>query len=108
MNRKHRLLVCNIQAAGTGMDGLQQVCSNMFFVEYPDRYTDIEQTVARLERMGQTMPVTITYLMANGTVDEDYRDMLNDKRSITQTVNDGRSELEFLKRKFRTLKREVK
>ena len=99
--RKYRVLVCNIQAAGTGMDGLQQASSNMFFVEYPDRYTDIEQTVARLERMGQTMPVTVTYLMASGTVDEDYRDMLNDKRSITQTVNNGQSELEFLKRKFR-------
>ena len=109
--RKYRVLVCNIQAAGTGMDGLQQASSNMFFVEYPDRYTDIEQTVARLERMGQTMPVTVTYLMASGTVDEDYRDMLNDKRSITQTVNDGRSELEFLKRKFRMgkgFKREVR
>lgn len=109
--RKYRVLVCNIQAAGTGMDGLQQASSNMFFVEYPDRYTDIEQTVARLERMGQTMPVTVTYLMASGTVDEDYRDMLNDKRSITQTVNDGQSELEFLKRKFRMgkgFKREVR
>ena len=108
---KYRVLVCNIQAAGTGMDGLQQASSNMFFVEYPDRYTDIEQTVARLERMGQTMPVTVTYLMASGTVDEDYRDMLNDKRSITQTVNDGQSELEFLKRKFRMgkgFKREVR
>lgn len=109
--RKYRVLVCNIQAAGTGMDGLQQASSNMFFVEYPDRYTDIEQTVSRLERMGQTMPVTVTYLMASGTVDEDYRDMLNDKRSITQTVNDGQSELEFLKRKFRMgkdFKREVR
>lgn len=110
-SRKYRVLVCNIQAAGTGLDGLQQVCSNMFFVEYPDRYTDIEQTVSRLERMGQTMPVTITYLMAPNTVDEDYRGMLESKRSITQTVNNGQSELEFLMRKFRMkngFRREVK
>lgn len=99
---EYRMLACNIQAAGTGMDGLQKVCSNMFFIEYPDRYTDIEQTVSRLERMGQSMPVTITYLMANGTIDEDYRDMLDSKKSITQTINSGMDEMEFLRRKLRS------
>lgn len=96
-----RVLVCNIQAAGTGLDGLQAVCSNMIFIEYPDKYTDIEQTISRLERMGQELPVSVSYLMASGTVDEDYRGMLENKRTITQTVNRGVSELEFLKHKFR-------
>lgn len=99
--REFRVLICNIQAAGTGLDGLQSVCSNMVFVEYPDRYTDIEQTVSRLERMGQTMPITVTYLMAPGTIDEDYRGMLESKRTITQTVNRGTSEIEFLKNKLK-------
>ena len=99
--REFRVLICNIQAAGTGLDGLQSVCSNMVFVEYPDRYTDIEQTVSRLERMGQTMPITVTYLMASGTIDEDYRGMLESKRTITQTVNRGTSEIEFLKNKLK-------
>lgn len=99
--REFRVLICNIQAAGTGLDGLQSVCSNMVFVEYPDRYTDIEQTVSRLERMGQTMPITVTYLMAPGTIDEDYRGMLESKRTITQTVNRGASEIEFLKNKLK-------
>lgn len=99
--REFRVLICNIQAAGTGLDGLQSVCSNMVFVEYPDRYTDIEQTISRLERIGQNLPVTVTYLMAPGTIDEDYRGMLESKRTITQTVNRGASEIEFLKRKLR-------
>lgn len=99
--REFRVLICNIQAAGTGLDGLQSVCSNMAFVEYPDRYTDIEQTVSRLERMGQSLPVTVTYLMAPGTIDEDYRGMLESKRTITQTVNWGTSEIEFLKNKLK-------
>ena len=99
--REFRVLICNIQAAGPGLDGLQSVCSNMVFVEYPDRYTDIEQTVSRLERMGQTMPITVTYLMAPGTIDEDYRGMLESKRTITQTVNRGTSEIEFLKNKLK-------
>lgn len=99
--REFRVLICNIQAAGTGLDGLQSVCSNMVFVEYPDRYTDIEQTVSRLERMGQNLSVTVTYLMAPGTIDEDYRGMLESKRTITQTVNRGTSEIEFLKNKLK-------
>ena len=99
--REFRVLICNIQAAGTGLDGLQSVCSNMVFVEHPDRYTDIEQTISRLERMGQTMPITVTYLMAPGTIDEDYRGMLESKRTITQTVNRGTSEIEFLKNKLK-------
>ena len=56
-----RLLFANIGCLGTGVDGLQKVCSNMAILELPPRPSDLVQVIGRLERSGQQNPVTRIY-----------------------------------------------
>lgn len=99
---KHRLLFANIQSAGTGTDGLQTHCSDMIFMELPDRSTDIDQTIARLERMGQQNSVTVTYLLSPQTIDVEMMETLDDKRILTDAINAGRNSNEVFTDKFFT------
>jgi len=48
-----RIFIGNVEAAGTGVDGLQKVCSTMLFVEFDLRPGKIEQAIDRLHRMLQ-------------------------------------------------------
>lgn len=98
--KKHRLLFANIQSAGTGTDGLQENCSNLFYIELPDKSTDLEQTNSRLERMGQKNSINITYLLSPETIDVEARETVKDKSLITGVVNRGMNENELLARKF--------
>lgn len=98
--RKHRLLFANIQSAGTGTDGLQTHCSDMIYIELPDRSTDVEQTNARLERMGQTSTITVTYLLSPDTIDVEMKETLDGKKMLTDIVNAGHSENELIAMKF--------
>jgi SWI/SNF-related matrix-associated actin-dependent regulator 1 of chromatin subfamily A len=98
--RKHRLLFANIQSAGTGTDGLQTHCSDMIYIELPDRSTDVEQTNARLERMGQKNTITVTYLLSPETIDVEMKETLDGKKMLTDIVNAGHSENELIAMKF--------
>lgn len=105
---KCRVLFANIQSAGTGVDGLQKVCNNLFYIELPDRYTDLEQATARLERMGQQNPIEVTFLLSPDTIDKDIWDVLNDKKLVTGVINTGGSEDQLISRKFYLHKHERK
>lgn len=98
--KKHRLLFANIQSAGTGTDGLQDNCSNLFYIELPDKSTDLEQTNSRLERMGQKNSINVTYMLSPDTIDVEMRETVKDKSLITGVVNKGLNENELLARKF--------
>lgn len=98
--KKFRLLFANIQSAGTGTDGLQENCSNLFYIELPDKSTDLEQTNSRLERMGQKNSINITYLLSPDTIDVEMRETVQDKSLITGVVNKGFCENELLAKKF--------
>lgn len=99
-NGGHRLLFANIQSAGTGTDGLQDNCSNLVYIELPDKSTELEQANARLERMGQRNSINITYLLSPDTIDADIKEMVADKGVITGLVNKGGNENELLTKKF--------
>ena len=99
-NGGHRLLFANIQSAGTGTDGLQDNCSNLVYIELPDKSTELEQANARLERMGQRNSINITYLLSPDTIDTDIKEMVADKGMITGLVNKGGNENELLTKKF--------
>lgn len=99
-NGGHRLLFANIQSAGTGTDGLQDNCSNLVYIELPDKSTELEQANARLERMGQRNSINITYLLSPDTIDADIKEMVADKGMITGLVNKGGNENELLTKKF--------
>lgn len=84
-----RLLFANIGCLGTGVDGLQKVCSNMAILELPPRPSDLVQVIGRLERSGQQNPITIQYLLSSSTIDKDLWEMLKNKKSVTDMLNKG-------------------
>lgn len=99
-NGQHRVLFANIQSAGTGTDGLQDSCSNLVYIELPDKSTELEQANARLERMGQRNSINITFLLSPETIDVEIKEMVAEKGMITGLVNRGGNESELLTKKF--------
>lgn len=84
-----RLLFANMGCLGTGVDGLQKVCSNMAILELPPRPSDLVQVIGRLERSGQENPVIIQYLLSSSTIDKNLWEMLKNKKSVTDMLNKG-------------------
>lgn len=87
--KESRVLFANIGCLGTGVDGLQKVCSNMAILELPPRPSDLVQVIGRLERSGQENPVTIQYLLSPETIDQDLWGMLKGKKDVTDMLNKG-------------------
>ena len=65
-----RVIILNIVSGGTGLDGLQKVCSRVIFFESDWTPAGNDQAIARVERMGQTSPVLVDMLMALGGIEE--------------------------------------
>lgn len=79
----------NMQSAGTGVDGLQNVCSNMLIMELPWRPSDLTQAIGRLDRSGQEEAVTVTFILSDETFDTEMWSMLGGKEQVTEAVNKG-------------------
>lgn len=77
---KCRVLAGTIDALGTGVDGLQEVCHVCVFIDRDPRPTINEQCEARLFRNGQKETVLCYYLECEKTVDK-HMDKLNSIRS---------------------------
>ena len=94
-----KIFIGNIASAGIGIDGLQHVCSNGLFVEMSYIPKEIEQCIGRLDRMGQTSPVNIQFLIAESSKDEDLINTLVEKsENINVILNErrGLDEIAFI------------
>lgn len=65
-----QIFLGQIQAAGTGVDGLQKVCNNVLFAEASWTPGENEQCVDRLHRIGQHSAVLAQFLVAPNSLDE--------------------------------------
>ena len=74
-----RVFLGNIAAAGTGVDGLQNVCDEAIFVEQDWVPSSNAQAIMRLCRIGQKNPVRARIFSLYGSVDERVQDVLTDK-----------------------------
>ena len=83
-----RLLIGNIQAAGTGIDGLQ-VAKNAAFVELPWQPGAALQAEDRIYRIGTVEDVWIWYLVAKDTAEVKLCKLLQHKQEIASSVLDG-------------------
>lgn len=84
------ILVGQMQAAGTGTDGLQKVCNWMLLPEPSWSPGDNEQIAGRIgARRGQTRDVTIQILVAPGSLDERILGAALEKLHITTDTLDG-------------------
>lgn len=81
------VLVLSIQAAKTGHN--LQVAQDILFVELPWTPADVDQTYSRLHRLGQQSSVTSTYLLTNGTIDEEIYALIERKRNVVNQAVEG-------------------
>jgi len=82
-------LFANMISAGTGVDGLQNVCSDALVLELPWRPSDLHQLIGRIDRLGQKMVTSIVYLLSFDTIDLQMWEMLEEKEKVTEAVNKG-------------------
>ena len=82
-------LFANISSAGTGVDDLQKVCSNMLVIELPWRPSDVEQIIGRIDRSEQVDPSTIRFMLSEDTIDKQMWKMLEEKEVATTMANQG-------------------
>ena len=87
---KCRVIVANIQAGGVGIDGFQDVCSDVAFAEFSHTPNYHRQAEDRLHRSGQHNSVTSYYLVAPGTVDMDAIEVLDGRVKMLDGVLDGK------------------
>lgn len=63
------IIVMVIAAAGTGTDGLQDVCYNMAWISHDDDASNNVQALARLDRLGQDRQVVVRDYLSDKTLD---------------------------------------
>ena len=79
-NKKRRLMVIQILAGGEGLN--LQSCANALIVEREWNSASEEQFESRFHRNGQTRKVIADYLIAHGTIDEWFHELVEEKRQI--------------------------
>lgn len=85
---KVRVFIGNIQAAGTGLDGLQKVCSRCYLAEPDWVPAQNEQAVSRLDRFGQENLVTAEIFVAPGSISEKILVRALEKLNVIHRVLD--------------------
>lgn len=72
--------------SGAGLDGLQNVCSNVVFGELDYSKSSMEQIIGRLDRAGQESQVTAIYAVAEYGSDPVMRDLIGLKASQARGI----------------------
>lgn len=86
-NPECRLIVCSLKAAGVGIT--LTAASDVLTIELDWTPATHDQAEDRAHRMGQPGSVTCWYLLADGTIDEDMDELIEQKRQITSATLDG-------------------
>jgi len=87
-NPKIRVSIMNMQSGGTGVDGLQKVCSRCFLAEPDWVPAQNEQAVSRLDRIGQENLVTAEIFVAPGSISEKILVKALEKMNVIHRVLD--------------------
>ena len=83
----NRLLIINQVAGGVGLN--LQSCANALVLERMWNSADEEQFEGRFHRDGQKKAVKATYMMASGTIDEWFDNLVETKRQILGETLEG-------------------
>jgi SWI/SNF-related matrix-associated actin-dependent regulator 1 of chromatin subfamily A len=84
-----RICFANLQAAGTGLDGFQQVPGPVVFAEMGWTPGGMAQAEDRRHRIGAQGTVWCHYLVARGTVEDRLCKILREKQNVLDQVLDG-------------------
>jgi len=86
---KARLLVCNVQSAGTGLTLTK--ADTMLFVELPVDSADLEQMEDRICRISQeAKTVHYHYIVIRNTIEQRVIEIVDQKKTNTSLVIDGK------------------
>lgn len=88
-NPSVRVFVGSIQAAGTGVNGLQFSCCHAIFVEPDWTPAIISQAEGRLHRHGQKMPVLVQHLVLESSLDSHMLKQVMAKQEIIDQAIDA-------------------
>ena len=88
-----QVLVMQPTSGGYGIDGLQQVCNDVLFIESPIVPRDFHQLVARVHRNGQKQRVNIRIAYALDTIQVHLHGRLLDKDELINTLVRGPEDL---------------
>lgn len=80
------VIVLNLKAGGVGIDGLQNVATQICFIEFGWHAAIMDQAEDRLYRTGQHSNVMCTYFLGRDTIDEWNYKLINSKRDIANSV----------------------
>lgn len=83
-----RVMIASTLAAGEGLN--LQFCSDAIILERQWNPANEEQAEARFHRFGQLNNVSITYMIASGTIDEYFTELVEIKRSIVASTLDNK------------------
>ena len=78
-NKKFRIIVAVIEAAAEGIDGLQESCDTIIFLDRSWRTIKNKQAEDRLHRGGQEKRVTIIDILADEMIDKKRQELLEFK-----------------------------
>ena len=88
-----RLITLQEAAAGLGIDGLQHVCSNVFYFEPPSTPALLDQTLSRVYRSGQRLSVNVRIGMAEGTCQVRHVNALVNNKELVDYLQGSRTDL---------------
>jgi len=99
-NDNIKLFLGNIKAAGVGLT--LTAANNVGFIELGWTPGDLRQAEDRSHRIGQNLPVTAWYLLAEKTIDERIYNLIEEKQLVFDKIIDGESEdQEVIKSQFK-------
>ncbi len=104
-NKKTRLFIGNIQAAGVGIN--LQVASKVAFCELAWRPADHTQAEARCNRIGSINSLLVYYLIAKGTLEERLINILHRKQMVLDQTLDGEKKKDDYDQLVSELRKEV-
>lgn len=81
-----RLFIGQIQAAGVGIDGLQDVSDTVIFAEMSYVPGQTSQAIDRCHRIGQKNKVLVQFIIAEGSIDEDIARSVSHKEKIIKQI----------------------
>lgn len=84
-----RVMIASTLAAGEGLN--LQFCSDAIILERQWNPANEEQVEGRFHRFGQLNNVSITYMLASGTIDEYFTELVEIKRSIVAATLDNKT-----------------
>jgi len=71
-------------AGGVGLDGLQLVANNILHLELPWNPSRLDQRTGRVYRLLQTKNVKVFYIVSNGGIEQQIKNLLTEKRLVRE------------------------